>query len=85
MELHDLNPNFERDLECYTRMVNRIKEHGINFLGVGEDGHTVVFEKNGKIFGHNLMTWQAVPDPETPYFTEDLVVGWVIDSFKNMK
>jgi hypothetical protein len=83
MNVYDLNPNFERDLACYTRMVNRLKQHGIEFLGV--DGHTVVFEKNDKKFSHSLSTWQCVPDPTRPAFTEDLVVGWVIEAFEKIK
>lgn len=83
MNVYDLNPDYDRDLACYTRMVNRLKAEGIEFLGV--DGHTINFEKNGKQFSHALSTWQCVPDPTRPYFTEDLVVGWVIGAFEKMK
>jgi hypothetical protein len=71
---------FERNLAAYTRMVNRISEHGINFLGT--DGATVNFEKNGIKFGHALMTWQCAADPERPGITEDMVVEWVINAFE---
>ena len=83
MNINGVNPNFERDLACYTRMIEKIKEHGINFLGI--NGHTVNFEKNGKTFGHSLGTWQCVPDETRPAFTEDLVVDCVIKAFENMK
>lgn len=76
------NTDFVRDLTCYTRMVDKLNQHGINFLGV--QGHTLLFEKNGKQFYHALATWQCVPDPTRPYFTEELVTGWVIDAFKNV-
>jgi hypothetical protein len=76
----ETNPNFERDLACYTRMVNEIEKHGINFLGI--DGLVVMFEKNGKKFGQNIATWQCVPDPTRPAITEDFVIDSVIKTFE---
>lgn len=76
-----MNENFARDLACYARMVNRISEHGIKFLG--SDGSTVGFEKDGKRLNHALITWQCAADPERPKITEDSVVEMVLKAFGN--
>lgn len=82
-EYRPTQDEFERNLAAYTRMVDRISEHGIKFLGT--DGTTVNFEKDGKKFGHALMTWQCAADPESPGITEDMVVEWVIGAFEKNK
>jgi hypothetical protein len=82
MNVYKINPDFDRDLACYTRMVDRLNEHGINLVGIS--GHTLEFKKNGKTLNHSIDTWQCVPDPTRPAFTEDLVVDWVLHAFKDV-
>ena len=71
---------YQNRLDCFERIVSKLKVHGINYVGY-DDEENPILEKDGHEITQNLMTWQAAASSDSD-ITEDIIVEWLVEGFK---